>query len=150
MVFRTHDGPKNHVLPYICTPYLVLITTVCSLVTVVPAVLRGGICYGIQNPRWTQKTCIPLYLHSMFGSDYYQYSIFPRNDCKYRQYYGGPYHTTVIRTQYGPKKRVYPMFTRHVWFRLLCVPPPGNSLRALSQRRLSARSIAGCTLKPAY
>ena len=26
IVFRTHDGPRNHVLPCVYTPYLVLIT----------------------------------------------------------------------------------------------------------------------------
>ena len=25
----------------------------------------------IQNPRWTQKLCIPVFLHTIFGSDYY-------------------------------------------------------------------------------
>ena len=35
------------------------------------ATVTGGACYINQNPRWTQKQCIPLCLHPYFGSDYY-------------------------------------------------------------------------------
>ena len=32
--------------------------------------IAGGVCHSNQNPRWTQKPCIPPYLHTIFGSDY--------------------------------------------------------------------------------
>ena len=74
VLIRTHDGPKNHVFPYVYTPYFVLIIN--TIVRVLPYPYYGGaydvcnICTS-QNPRWTQKPCIPLCLHDILGSDYY-------------------------------------------------------------------------------
>ena len=41
--------------------------------------MRGG-GYNNQNPRWTQIPCIPVCLHTMFGSE--NYVVFPRS-CRF-------------------------------------------------------------------
>ena len=82
-----------------------------ATITVSTGVNAGSITAGIchinsnQNPLWTQKPSIPLYLHPILGSDYYR--TFPRNDCKYRQYYIWPYHNNQ----------------NPLWARTLCYSP---------------------------
>ena len=85
---------KNHVLPRVYTPYLVLTITLCSLTgayrsnqnpvwTQKPyispclhTVFSSDYCvpprvHSNQNPSWTQKPCISVSLDTIFGSDYY-------------------------------------------------------------------------------
>ena len=102
-----------------------------------------------QNPRCTQKLCIPLCLHTIFGPDYYVthdiwswllclHTVVGPDYYVYTPYFGPDYYV------YTPYLVLITMFTHHIWSWLLCLYTRDSrtTLRRASTRRLITPHLA--------
>ena len=137
VLIRTHDGPKEHVFPYVCTPNLVLINIpyvyapylvlfINTIVRVLPYPYYGGhMIYSdyalyvlIRTHDGPKKhvspyVCTPYLVLINIPYVYAPYLVLFINTIVRvlpYPYYGGAYDicTVVIRTHDGPKKHVLP------------------------------------------